>query len=96
MFPVDADSRRRLLLAGAVLIAVVAGLTAYLKLTGNDEPPPVEEGALVEGLAGTWQRVNPLFANPNEVDEDNPALLFAWLMVRTPDGSVKPEMAELP
>jgi len=79
-----------------VLIAVVAGLTAYLKLTGNDEPPPVEEGALVEGLAGTWQRVNPLFANLNEVDEDISALVFAGLLVRTPDGSVEPGMAELP
>ncbi|MGD9933172.1 MAG: ABC transporter substrate-binding protein [Dehalococcoidia bacterium] len=96
MFPVDADSRRRLLLAGAALLVIVVAIGAYLRISGDDDALPVEEGALVEGLAGTWQRVNPLFANLNEVDEDISALVFAGLLVRTPDGSVAAGMADLP
>lgn len=78
------------------MLAVAIGVVAYLRVTGSDTPPPVEEGALVEGLAGTWQRVNPLFANLNEVDEDISALVFGGLLVRTPDGAVGPGMADLP
>jgi peptide/nickel transport system substrate-binding protein len=89
-------SRGRWLLAGAVA-ALVVGIGVWLGMRdGESEPPPAEEGALVEGLAGSWQRVNPLFAGLNEVDQDIAALVFAGLLRNGPDGSPEPDMADLP
>jgi peptide/nickel transport system substrate-binding protein len=50
-----------------------------------------------EAVAGTWQRVNPLFVNSNEVDADLSALVFSGLVRIGKDGSVLPDLAaELP
>ncbi len=50
----------------------------------------------VEGVSGTWQRVNPLFASGNEVDADLSELVFSSLVRVGPDGSVLPDLAEMP
>jgi peptide/nickel transport system substrate-binding protein len=50
----------------------------------------------VEGLAGSPQRVNPLFSSQNAVDEDLVQLVFSGLVRLGPTGQVRPDLAELP
>jgi len=79
-----------------VAVILAAGAWYLTRDDGEEPAPPAEEGALVEGLAGTWQRINPLFAGLNEVDQDIAALVFAGLLRDGPDGSPEPDLAELP
>ncbi|MGK2965274.1 MAG: ABC transporter substrate-binding protein [Tepidiformaceae bacterium] len=48
----------------------------------------------VEGIAGSWQRVNPVFANANEVDRDISRLVFSGLTAFDATGRVVPDLAE--
>ncbi|MFN8619060.1 MAG: ABC transporter substrate-binding protein, partial [Dehalococcoidia bacterium] len=92
-----ATSRRKVLLGAAFLVAVVAaGLAFVLRISGNDSVVLTGGSSYVEGVSGTWQRVNPLFASANEVDADLTELVFAGLVRIGPDGQVLPDMAELP
>jgi peptide/nickel transport system substrate-binding protein len=80
---------RRWLLALVPAVAALAALAWFL--TRDEEPEaaePVEEGAFVEGLAGSWQRINPLYAGLNEV--------FSGLLRDGPDGRPEPDLAALP
>lgn len=79
-----------------VAVGAILASGAWWLLRGDDEAPPVESGAYVEGLAGTFQRVNPLFAPLNEVDEDIASLVFAGLVRLTPGGILAPDLAQLP
>ena len=54
------------------------------------------QSTYIEGVAGTAQRVNPLFASSNEVDEDLVQLVFAGLLRVSPDGTLAPDLAALP
>ncbi len=76
----------------------LAGAAAALFLGLNDPAtrPAPEDGAYVEGVAGTWRRVNPLFATTNEVDQDLVQLVFAGLVRLGPTGEVMPDLAALP
>jgi len=87
---------RRTLVIGAILgVAVLAALGA-LALRTNDGDSRMLPGSstYTEGVAGTWLRINPLFATTNEVDEDLSRLLFAGLTRLGPDGEVLPDLAE--
>jgi peptide/nickel transport system substrate-binding protein len=55
-----------------------------------------QPSAYVEGVAGTWQRVNPIYASLNEIDQDLSQLVFAGLVRVGPDGTIQPDMADLP
>jgi peptide/nickel transport system substrate-binding protein len=47
-----------------------------------------------EGVAGSFSRINPLYASSNEVDADLTALIFSGLTRLGPDGEVLPDLAE--
>ena len=93
-------SRRALLLVallGLGTAAALAALAVTLNEDGGTSAPPVfVETTYVEGVAGTWQRINPLYAAANAADEDLTRLIFAGLVRVGPDGSVLPDVADLP
>ncbi|MFN0096900.1 MAG: peptide ABC transporter substrate-binding protein [Dehalococcoidia bacterium] len=94
-----ADPARPLLIGLALLTLVGAiAATAYFVRQDNDadDLPAGPRDSYIEGVVGTWQRVNPLFASTSGVDEDLVSLLFSGLLRLTPDGSVAPDLAELP
>jgi len=93
----QAHSRRSAILAVGFAIAIVAAGAAFLiRLSGNDGVVLIGEQRYTEGVAGTWQRVNPLYASANEVDSDLSHLVFAGLLRIAPDGRVIPDMADMP
>lgn len=90
-------SRRTLLIAGLVAIALVgAGGAFLLGMIEEESSAPTPAGAYVEGVAGTWKRVNPLFATTNEVDQDLVQLVFSGLVRLGPTGEVMPDLATIP
>ncbi|MBI2764597.1 MAG: hypothetical protein HYX53_01660 [Chloroflexi bacterium] len=97
MFP-DVHSRRPLLIGG-ILIAVAllaAGGALALRLQGSEGVVLTTTSTYTEGVAGSWQRINPLFASSNQVDEDLSRLVFSGLVRLGPDGTVEPDLADLP
>lgn len=92
-----AHSRRTVILAAAFVGAVVAAAGALaLRVSGNDSTLLVAGTSYTEGVAGTYQRINPLYASLNEVDADLSALVFSGLVRLGPDGSVLDDLADLP
>ena len=94
----EADGRARSRLAfvviGSIAAAMLAaGIALGLRVSGNESV--VLPGAVTysEAVAGTWQRVNPLFAGANEVDADLSALVFSGLVRVAKDGKVIPDLA---
>ncbi|MBK6663719.1 MAG: hypothetical protein IPG47_13565, partial [Thermoflexaceae bacterium] len=75
-------------------MALLAALGALiLRLRDDEAGVLVEPASYTEGIAGTWQRVNPLFASANDVDQDLSALVFAGLVRAGADGSIEPDLA---
>ena len=104
MFSAVANSRRALLpvailAAGALAIVV---LVVLLRLPEGEppQPPPTvavpQQSAYVEGVVGAWQRINPLFAAGNPVDQDLSRLVFAGLLRVGEEGRLLPDLAPLP
>lgn len=92
-----AQSRRPVFLAIVLIVAVAAAAAALvLRLSGNSGSVLTNQSSYTEGVPGTWQRVNPLFANANEVDADLSELLFSGLVRTAPDGSVIGDLAAVP
>ena len=99
MIRAAATSRRALLLVAVLVGGAVAALAALALTLNDEEPPPAPlliESKYTEGVAGTWQRINPLFAAANAVDEDLSRLVFAGLIRVGPDGQLLPDLAALP
>ena len=72
-------------------MALLAALGALvLRLRDDEAGVLVEPASYTEGIAGTWQRVNPLFASANDVDQDLSALVFAGLVRAGADGTIEP------
>ncbi len=93
------SSRTRIpLLLGGFFVVAVAAVAGALFLRLNESENVVLNlgGGYVEGVAGTWQRVNPLYASSNAVDADLSQLVFAGLSRLSPDGAVLPDLAEPP
>ena len=92
-----AHSRRTVILAAFLIAAALAAAGALaLRLSGGDSVVLTNQSRYTEGVAGTWQRVNPLFANANEVDADLSQLVFSGLVRIAGDGQVLGDLAELP
>ena len=99
-----ASSRRALLAAAIVAAAALAAVLAVLLTLPEDEEPPaplatpapLQQGVYVEGVVGAWQRINPLFAAENPVDQDLSRLVFAGLLRAGEDGRLLPDLAPLP
>lgn len=92
------NSRRALVFGALVTAGALAAAAVLVMRVGGDEPRfvPSAESVYTEGVAGTWQRINPIFATENQVDADLSRLIFAGLVRVGPDGQVLPDMAELP
>ncbi|HMO95014.1 MAG TPA: ABC transporter substrate-binding protein [Tepidiformaceae bacterium] len=92
-----ARSRRPVILAATFVAAVLAASAALaLRVSGNESVVLAPSSTYAEGIAGTWQRVNPLFVSSNEVDADLSALVFSGLVRLASDGRVIPDLADLP
>lgn len=90
-------SRRPLLFVGALAVAALATVGALgLRLSGKDSVVIPEASVYTEGVAGTWQRINPIYSSTNEVDQDLVQLIFAGLVRIGADGLPQPDLAELP
>lgn len=89
--------RRPWVIGGVFLIAVIATAAALaLRVTGSDSVVLAPTSTYTEGVAGTWQRINPIFATSNEVDADISRLVFAGLLKAGPEQDVRPDLADLP
>ncbi len=88
-------SRRALIALGALGVVLVVAVAITFARDRDKGPSPVAS-VYVEAVAGTWQRINPLFAGPadNEVDQDLGQLVFAGLTRIMPDGTVAPDLAQ--
>jgi len=76
--------------------ALAAAGALALRISGNEGVVLTSGSSYVEGVSGTWQRVNPLFASANEVDADLSQLVFSGLVRIGPDGRVLSDLADLP
>jgi peptide/nickel transport system substrate-binding protein len=89
-----ARSRLTFVIVSSVVVAMLAaGVALGLRVSGNDQVVLPREITYSEAVAGTWQRVNPLFVNANEVDADLSALVFSGLVRISKDGKVIPDLA---
>ncbi len=82
-----------------VLLLVIGGAAALvavaLRVSDKDDPVlPVATSSYTEAIPGTWQRINPLFAGTNTVDQDMVALVFNGLVRIGDGGVVEPDLAE--
>jgi peptide/nickel transport system substrate-binding protein len=75
-------------------IAVVAGVWYLVLSDPKGEAFPASGGRYVEGVAGAPERINPLFASGNPVDQDVAALVFSGLVRLDADGTPLPDLAE--
>lgn len=92
-----AQSRRTVIIAAGLIAAVLAAAGALaLRLSGNEGVVLTGQSAYTEGVSGTWQRVNPLFASANAVDADLSRLVFSGLVRVGADGQVIADLAGLP
>jgi peptide/nickel transport system substrate-binding protein len=82
-------------IAGALIIA--AGAFLALRFAGSESAGSSSSGtSYTEAVAGSWQRLNPLYASTNEVDGNLSELIFSGLLTIGGNGSLKPGLADLP
>ncbi len=72
---------------------MAAAAALYFGLSEDDGVVLTPGDTYVEGVAGSWQRVNPLFSTTNEVDQDLVSLVFSGLLRVGPDGQLEPDLA---
>ncbi len=81
-------------------VALVVGVSAvavtwYLLLSDRPgEAVPASGGHYTEGVTRAADRMNPLFAGPNQTDADVASLVFSGLVRLSPDGTPQPDLAE--
>ncbi len=87
--------RERLALFSALCLLFVISAVGIFK-TVNDRflvTVPASGGSLTEGVIGAPRFVNPLLAI-SQADHDLTEIIYAGLMKLSPDGTLKPELAE--
>lgn len=95
--PEPHHSRKPLLFAAIFIVAVLAAIGALVfQLRGGGGTATVPGSSYTEALAGTYQRINPLYSSTNEVDDDLAKLIFSGLVRLGPDGQVLGDLADLP
>lgn len=83
--------------AGLLVIGALAAAVVLLPRLITDGSINGGSGSTYsEAVAGTWQRINPLYASLNGTDADLSALIFSGLVRLGPDGSLQPDLANLP
>ncbi len=88
--------RRPLVLGTAVVLLVAAAIAAFVLLADDSSGGILGPAEYVEGVAGSPQRVNPIYSSQNAVDKDLVQLVFSGLVRLSPDGQVQPDLAALP
>lgn len=89
--------RRPAVLVVLLLIAIVAAFVAFaLRISGKSTDIGASGTVYTEAVAGQYQRINPLYASLNDVDADLSRLIFSGLVKLGPDGTVEPDLADLP
>ncbi len=89
--------QRPVIFLGLIAFAAIAtGIAFALRVSGKESVVLPVGNSYTEGVAGTWQRINPVFANTNEVDQDLVQLVFSGLVRLGADGLPRPDLAELP
>jgi peptide/nickel transport system substrate-binding protein len=78
------------------LAIAAAALSLFLRVSGEEHTVLNDTGSYTEAITGTWERVNPIFSTQNETDADLVQLVFSGLVRTGPDGSVLPDLADLP
>lgn len=87
-------SRLPLAVAAVALVAIVLlGTAAYARVSGDNAPSLSPGAPYTEGITGTWQRVNPLFAAENAADRDLAQLVFSGLVRTGEGGEILPDLA---
>lgn len=89
-------ARRARWLFVIVLLGGIGGLAGvwYAAAGDSNGGEPAFGGVYVEGVAGAPQRINPLFAGLNDVDESLVSLIFAGLTRLDDHGKAFPDLAE--
>jgi peptide/nickel transport system substrate-binding protein len=84
------------LFGGAIAVLVIAGLLlGYKILSNNQTRVPAVGGSYTEGLIGTPQFLNPLYAVTSDTDTDLTRLIFSGLMrYSTVSGTMVTDLAE--
>jgi peptide/nickel transport system substrate-binding protein len=89
--------RGSILVAGLLVIGVIAAAAVLLPRLITDGSVNNGGGSTYsEAVAGTWQRINPIYSNLNQTDADLSALIFSGLIRLGTDGSLQPDLADLP
>lgn len=87
--------RPGLLVASSLALVVVGVVASFVFVGGLFGSSDDDDGRpYVEAVAGTVQRINPLFAYLNDTDRDVVSLVFSGLTRLGPDGEVLPDLAE--
>ncbi len=81
--------------AALVIGSLAIGVFWYTILADpRGEAVPASGGHYVEGVLRAPERINPLFAGPNQTDADIASLVFSGLVRLGPDGTPQPDLAE--
>lgn len=81
--------------AALAIGSILAAALWFIVLSDpKGEATPASGGRYVEGVTTRPERINPLFAPPNSVDDDLASLIFAGLVRLSPDGTPLPDLAE--
>lgn len=73
-------SEKRLFIGAIATIIIAIGLLGFRLLTNNQTSVPAIGGSYTEGLIGTPQFINPLYASGSDTDTDLTKLVFSGLM----------------
>jgi peptide/nickel transport system substrate-binding protein len=85
---------KKISLAGVALL-LIGGLLLGLRLWNtNRSLVPAVGGEYTEGLVGTPQLINPIYAISSDVDMDLERLIFSGLMKFDPEQGLVPDLAE--
>lgn len=75
--------------------SVLAAALWFIVLSNpKGEATPASGGRYVEGVITRPERINPLFAPEDSVDDDLASLIFSGLIRLSPDGTPLPDLAE--
>lgn len=89
------SQRERHIFAAAVAgILLVASILGFRYFSSNTSLVPAVGGSYTEGLVGTPQFMNPLYAVASDTDADLTRLLFSGLMRFDPALGIVPDLAE--
>lgn len=81
--------------AALAIGSVLAAALWFIVLSNpQGEATPASGGRYVEGVITRPERINPIFAPEDSVDDDLAALIFSGLIRLSPDGTPQPDLAE--